>query len=530
MDTKDSGVTFHDEDVDKKPIQHETVGTVRLVDHEQTVLIPTPSPDPRDPLNLPQWRKWMVTIILGIFSITSVLITSGMGAILTDVAATYHGDPRVSDLMTYPTLFMGIGNLIAMPLAMAVGRRPIFLASALVLLIGSIWCATSTSLSSHIAGRDILSLAAGQSEALCPMIIQEIHFLHERSRTLAVFSAIQSIGTAGLVIATPYLTASLGWKWWYGMFGIVNGVVLLLSFLFVPESRYNRPTDAFEGAVHVHHEGHTDQVLTATTKHGVALDFVRFKKRTLKNDLKIFHGEADWKAFITCWVQMFQCFFFPNVFWIVLMNSSVLGIYVVMVTTYAGVLSAPPYNFAFTSLGWVQTGQIAVALILIPLFGYGGDLLTKKLAQRKGGISEPENRLIPFVVPVILVVIAAVIFGRAGQNPQDWSYWAIIITYSAEYLGFISVVLLGFTYVLDSYPERAGALLVLICACRGIISFGISFGVTGFLAKLGYDGAFNVCAIVYGAIGVFGIPVFFFGKRIRAYTMKWAVDNKDLNV
>lgn len=105
-------------------------------------------------------------------SITSVLITSGMGAILTNVSASYDDDPRVVDLMTYPTLFMGIGNLIAMPLAMAIGRRPVFLASALVLLCGSIWCAASTSLGSHIAGRNILSLAAGQSEALCPMIIQ----------------------------------------------------------------------------------------------------------------------------------------------------------------------------------------------------------------------------------------------------------------------------------------------------------------------------------------------------------------------
>lgn len=69
---------------------------------------------------------------------------------------------------------MGIGNLIAMPLAMAIGRRPVFLVSALVLCVGSVWCAASNSLDSHIAGRDILSLAAGQSEALCPLIIQVI--------------------------------------------------------------------------------------------------------------------------------------------------------------------------------------------------------------------------------------------------------------------------------------------------------------------------------------------------------------------
>jgi MFS family permease len=99
-----------------------------------------------------------------------------MGSIFTAVSASYDFDLRTSDLMTYPTLFMGIGNLIAIPTAMAIGRRPVFVTSALILVIDSIWCASSKSLGSHIAGRDILSLATGQSEALCPLIIREMHF------------------------------------------------------------------------------------------------------------------------------------------------------------------------------------------------------------------------------------------------------------------------------------------------------------------------------------------------------------------
>jgi MFS family permease len=95
-----------------------------------------------------------------------------MGPIFNNVMASYDNNPKTSDLMTYPTLFMGIGNLISMPVAMAIGRRPVFLCSALFLVIGSAWCAGSQSLGSHIAGRDILSMAAGQSEALCPLIIQ----------------------------------------------------------------------------------------------------------------------------------------------------------------------------------------------------------------------------------------------------------------------------------------------------------------------------------------------------------------------
>ena len=35
------------------------VGTAQLYENGQLRLIPMPTPDPKDPLNLPKWRKWM---------------------------------------------------------------------------------------------------------------------------------------------------------------------------------------------------------------------------------------------------------------------------------------------------------------------------------------------------------------------------------------------------------------------------------------------------------------------------------------
>lgn len=239
---------------------------------------------------------------------------------------------------------------------------------------------------------------------------------------------MQSVGTAALTISTTYLVSDLGWKWWYGVFAIVNGAILVLSFLFVPESLYNRPTDAFEGTVHIHREGTEDRTIHATTHHGVELDLVRYRPRSFRDDLRIFTMSPDWRAYKDCWMQMGQCLLFPNVLWVVLMNSCVLGIYVVMVSEFSGILLAPPYSYPFTSLGFVQGGQIAVAMLMLPILGYGGDMLTKALAKRNGGVSEPEYRLIPIALPAIVVVISCVIFGMAGQHPHQWSSWAGMLT------------------------------------------------------------------------------------------------------
>ena len=76
------------------------------------------------------------------------------------------------------------------------------------------------------------------------------------------------------------------------------------------------------------------------------------------------------------------------------------------------------------------------------------------------------------------------------------------------------------------YPQRVSAALVLICSFRGFIGFGISYGTLGFVQKEGYQGAFNICAGIVGALMILGVPVYFFGKQIRKRTQRFAVDKE----
>lgn len=142
-------------------------------------------------MNLPKWRKIILTILVTICSaptlfaahvLTCVVaavalsLVSGFGGLLSWYIPKYvakgatHSD--ISALMTYPTMFMGVGNLVCMPLALAIGRRPVFLGSLLVLVAAAILAAYSESYKWHLGARFMLGFAAGQSEALVPMMIQ----------------------------------------------------------------------------------------------------------------------------------------------------------------------------------------------------------------------------------------------------------------------------------------------------------------------------------------------------------------------
>lgn len=89
-----------------------------------------------------------------------------------------------------------------------------------------------------------MSIAAGQAEALCPIIVQEIFYLHERGNVIAWFCALQTLGTAALIVSSSYLANDLGWRWWYGVFGCLSGAIAVLSILFVVETKYERTLEA----------------------------------------------------------------------------------------------------------------------------------------------------------------------------------------------------------------------------------------------------------------------------------------------
>ncbi|UPL01266.1 hypothetical protein LCI18_012200 [Fusarium solani-melongenae] len=491
------------EDIKHDKSSHHASGTVNLYHDGAVVLIPTPSPDPKDPLNLPPWRKYMVILLVGVYSGMSVLGTSGLGSVYPEVMKLYPDDDpsRITELLTYPTLFMGIGNLFSMPLAMAVGRRPVFLFSLVLLVASGIWCACAKSLSSHIAGRDIFSMAASQSEALAPLIVQEIHFLHEHGIKLAYFVGVQTTVTATLFTATTYIVPGISLSWWYGIITAVNGVTLILSFVFLTESQFSRPDDAVEGAVHlrldkngnVSRDGTDEVIYQVTTRQETFLRPEKYGARTWRHDIKLFHMKPDWKAMVKFYKDTAKSLVLPTIFWMLLLNGAFLGLYVYQVSTFAQILISQPYSFDAEMLGYVQLVQV---------------------------LDCPEYRLLVLAIPAAAAVISCIIYGRAAAAPDNWHWMAIVASYHLCYFAFLGANLVGITFAMDSFPSKAEPLLLVICAGRGFISFGLSYSTVPLINLTGYDGAMNVYAIVCGVLSGLGIAAYFLGARVRDWARR----------
>ncbi|KAE8318176.1 major facilitator superfamily domain-containing protein [Aspergillus transmontanensis] len=506
----------HDENI--VPGSDQETGTVQLFDHSEIVLIPTPSGDPKDPLNLPTWQKYSIIVIVAAYGSMAVLSTSGLGAVFPQVVQEYpNNDPAdVTDLMTYPTLFMGIGNFISMPLTLTLGRRPVFLFSLLLSIGTGLWCAFSTSLSSHIGGRNLLSMAAGQSEALAPLIIQDIHFLHERSSKQGWFVGIQNIVAAGMFVATVYIVPDMGLKWWYIVVAIVNFATLIAAYFLVVETMFDRSNAVTRPD-------------TPCFQHTRRLEPDVFGPRTWKHDLRLVHGRMDWRRLVSFYKETAQGICILPIFWLLLVNGAFLGVYVYQSSTFSAILTPPPYSFSNASLGFVQLVQAVDCLIFVPVMGYGTDFIAKKMTVRENTFYlsapetdlvysiQPEYRLLAMVIPAAIVIVSCVLFGYAGAAPSDWHWMAIVAPYHMGFFAFMGVNIIAISYAIDAFPDHAGALLMVICVGRGFISFGLSYSTVPLTETLGYDGGMNIFAIVCGILSLMTVGFYLYGKRLPLF-------------
>jgi MFS family permease len=86
---------------------------------------------------------------------------------------------KASYSMTSTSLMIEVGNLFWVPLATKYGKRPVYIASFLLLTVCSVWCGVAKSFTSELVARIILGTACGAPEIIAPLTLADIFFLHQ---------------------------------------------------------------------------------------------------------------------------------------------------------------------------------------------------------------------------------------------------------------------------------------------------------------------------------------------------------------
>ncbi|CAG8062471.1 unnamed protein product [Penicillium salamii] len=494
--------------------------------------LPVPSNDPNDPLNFTTWEKFGIILSCCWFSIMSLSVVGGLGAILGIFFELYGRQGVTSTqvvwLGTFPSLFVGVGNYLLLPLGLVYGRRTATIISIVVLLGSTIGCALSQTFEQHLGLRILQGLATGATESLLPLMLSEVTFVHQRGLVFGVYWATQNVVTSCLNLASSYEAAALGWRWFYWVYVIAIGAGLVIVVFGCFETRYQRRAQYLNDQVIVTDDFGVTRVLTGAEAQAhfqnqwSADDFnvseAAIPKKTYIQMLKPFGQSVKHPArtVLMAWFHMFEAFSSPGILYATLLSSVVLGSSVGMSLTYDAVLQS--YGWPAKNIGLINLGGVFGGFGGMLYAGVFGDWLILRMAKRSGGLHIPEHRLILLIFPGILAVVSLLLYGFTADTNTSWG--GPYMGWTLLQIAFVSVLILSTSFAAEAWEKNPGPALVAVVGTKNILAFGISYGLNPMLGRFNYPTAMGILAGVTGAVFLLGIPVYFLNPAWRRYMQR----------
>ena len=205
------------------------------------VLEPQPDESPNDPLNWKMWRRDAALLSLGFYCMVGGGMTPILAAGFNEVADEFKVSvPQVALTTGLYMMGLGIGSVLLSPTAILFGKRPVYLVSAVVFILTSIWSALAPNFANLVVARIFMGIAVSSVECLPSATVAEIFFLHEKAYRLGIYTLLLLGGKNLVPLVSAVIVQALDWRWVFYIVAIIVGFGLALLFLFVPETFWDR--------------------------------------------------------------------------------------------------------------------------------------------------------------------------------------------------------------------------------------------------------------------------------------------------
>jgi MFS family permease len=327
-----------------------------------------------------------------------MISTGTLGPILTPGAVPLIEEfnidfTKISQLTGYQLLAVACAGPFVVVVARVWGKRPVFVVSAWITIIGVIVAAAAKDFNTILAARILQGLGAACFEGIVTPFIGDMFFVHQRGSRIAAYTMSLWTGSMFGLIPTGVITENLSWRWTFIISGIFLAFFSVLLTLFVPETAYNRASvfeldvNGDEGIdtlnakrAYLEDENKTERVTTTTTQYGARKGIVA--RMSLYNGR--FSPDSPLKLILRPWVLLLH---FP-VFWTMIFTgmSQVFSVGISFLTPQ--VYGVPPYNLNPAQLGYLGAGPVVGVIIAAAFCALTFDRVATWAARRNNGIYE----------------------------------------------------------------------------------------------------------------------------------------------
>lgn len=497
-------------------------------------LIPTPSDDPNDPLNWTFRRKMLQMFCIILYCYGGSVPGCCIYSILPEIAADPDVNITVADLNAgtgYSFLFLGLGNLLLLPLAQQYGKRPIYLIGMLGVIGFNIWQPYIHTNGEWIASKILNGLFYCTIESLPEITVTDMFFEHERATYMGIYGAALFSSNYAAPMLAGFVNDGLGWKWTIIIAVIFGAVCFVLMFILMEETNYDRKL-----RVSRDEDGNVINAITSnlsvanTNPHAIhsVTSRISEKQQHLGNQAFLIDESipVEYPPEKTFWQKMsltsgfrkefhlwdymiapFYMVQFPVVLWSGFLYGSSLFWYSVLNGTEATILGAPPYNFSAAMCGLAYVSPVIFVFVIYPYAGWSTDWIKIYIAKKHNGVSQAEDRLWVLVVYMILGPAALILWGVGAAHGIHW--FGVVFGLGLQaglcIVGCISSV----TYTLDCYPEMGVGAITVLVIIRNTMNFAMDYGITAFVTNMGDQNCFITSAFIcFFCIGTFIVMVF----------------------
>ncbi|OWZ56060.1 multiple drug resistance protein [Cryptococcus neoformans c45] len=416
--------------------------------------------DKEDPQQWPGTYKWFTIFIASMMTLAVALSSSAYSGGVVSLTEDFGSSREL--LIAGISLFVlgfAFGPLLWAPLSELYGRRWIYIISYALLTLWSGAAAGAPNIGSLLVFRFFAGFFGSSPLANAGGTISDVLDANQRGLGMALFAAAPFLGPALGPITGGFLGLTSGWRWIEGFLTILSGVLFIVGIVFASET-------------------YAPIILRRRAKRlsKVTGNVYRFRADAKKplNAMALFKG-----SLIRPWKFLFLE---PIVAILSIYVALLYGILYLFFAAYPIIFQeGRGWNTGVGGLAFLGVLVGTIVSVVVSVFVVNPQYV--KVANKKGGRADPEDRLPPALWGGILIVI-----GLAGTAATDGPnvHWIAPIIFGAPFgCGIIIVFLSIMGYLVDSYTIYAASVLAANSVLRSLFGAAFPLFTTQMFDKLG---------------------------------------------